>query len=151
MQGYLIDHLHEYLTGRVALIIFDTITSLYRIELGNRKETFTLNRELNRQLAFIADAVKNSNAAALITSQVRQQLSLNIESDGVEPVATRVLNYWSDVVIHLDKTSSGGVITVSVEKGFHSGSPTNLKLKICKEGIRDFEDEFEVKGDQPSH
>lgn len=151
MQGYLIDHLHEYLTERVALIIFDTITSLYRIELGNRKETFALNRELNRQLAFIADAVKNSNAVALLTSQVRQQLTSNTELSEVEPVATRVLNYWSDVVIHLDKTSSRGVITASIEKGLHSEFPVNLRLRICEEGIRDLEDEFEAKGDQLSH
>ena len=139
MQGYFVDHLHEYLTGRVGLIIFDTITSLYRLELGSKAESFVLNRELNRQLAFIADAIKGSGAAAMLTAQVRHQLSENVDPEAVEPVATRILNYWSDVVIRLKRSSKSGVIQASIEKGFKRGESSVINLKICENGIRGLE------------
>ncbi|MEM2875818.1 MAG: ATPase domain-containing protein [Candidatus Bathyarchaeia archaeon] len=139
-QGYLIDHLHEYLTDKVGLIVFDTITSLYRVELGSRKETFTLNRELNRQVAFISDTVKNSHATALITTQVRQPISPNSVLGEVEPVATRVLSYWSDVIIRLKPSPRRGVVQAFVEKGFKDVTSNKLYLRICREGILDFKD-----------
>lgn len=135
MQSYFIDHLHEYLTGRVGLIIFDTITSLYRLELGGKAEAFALNRELNRQLAFIADAVKGSGAAAMLTAQVRQRLSGTVNSETLEPVATRILNYWSDVVIRLNRSSKSGIIHASIEKGLKRGELSVISLKICEDGI----------------
>ncbi len=138
-QGYFIDHLHEYLAGRVGLIVFDTITSLYSLEISNKVELFALNRELNRQLAFIADAVRGSEAVAVLTAQVRQQLSQAVDSEAVEPVATRILNHWSDFTIRLKRSTRLGVIQASIEKGLKTGEPNVVNLKICEEGIRSLE------------
>jgi len=131
-----IDHLDEYITKKFGLMVVDTITSLYRVELGDRKETFALNRELNRQVALLSQIVKARKMAALITSQVR---SIFLEEHvDMEPVATRVLKFWSDVVLNLKHTGQTRVIKVLLEKHPRRKHPTSCYVKIERTGICDY-------------
>lgn len=131
-----IDHLEEYITKKFGLIVVDTITSLYRVELGGPKETFALNRELNRQVAFLAQIAKTHKVAALITSQVR---SVFLEEQvGVEPVATRVLKFWSDIVLNLKPTGQTRVIKVLLEKHPERKRSVSCYVKIEGTGIRGY-------------
>ena len=43
----------------------------------------------------------------------------------IEPVATRVLKFWADVVLNLKPTAYRGIIEAILEK------PENRKLKKC--------------------
>jgi len=132
-----IDRLEEYLTEKIGLIIVDTFTSLYRVESGeDSKERFALNRELNRQLAFLAQIAKTQKKAVLITSQVR---SILIEAEvNFEPVATRVLKFWSDIVIRLKPTGRTNVINATLEKHPKHKHPTSCYLVIEETGIHDW-------------
>ena len=135
-QVMAIDHLDEYITKKFGLMVVDTITSLYRVELGGPKETFALNRELNRQVAFLAQTVKTRKMAALITGQVR---SVFLEEHvDMEPVATRVLKFWSDVVLNLKHTGQTRVIKVLLEKHPKRKRSTSCYVKIERKGICDF-------------
>ncbi len=134
-QMKVIDRLEEYITSKFGLIIVDTITSLYRVELGGPKETFILNRELNRQVALLAQIVKTQKIPALITSQVRSVLGKQIR---VEPVATRVLKFWSDVVLNLELTGQTRVMKALLEKHPERKSPASCYVKIERTGIRDY-------------
>ena len=53
-----------------------------------------VNRELNRQLAILAQTTKIKKIPVIITSQVRSVF--NDQSTSVRPVATRVLKFWAD-------------------------------------------------------
>lgn len=130
------DHLEEYSTEKVGLIVVDTFTSLYRAEFGeNSKERFALNRELNRQLACLAQIAKTQKKAVLITSQVR---SILIEAKvNLEPVATRVLKFWSDVVIRLKPTGRTRVVDAILEKHPKRKSLTSCYFMIEETGIHD--------------
>ena len=131
-----IDHLDEYITKKFGLIVVDTITSLYRTELGSSKQTFALNRELNRQVAILAQIARAHKIAALITSQVR---SIFVKGQvGVEPVATRVLKFWSDVVLNLKHTGQTRVIKALLEKHLERKRPMSCYVKIEKTGIHDY-------------
>jgi len=135
-QVMAIDHLDEYVSKKFGLMVVDTITSLYRVELGTPKETFALNRELNRQVAFLAQIAKTYKVAALITSQVR---SVFLEDRvSMEPVATRVLKFWSDVVLNLKQTGQTGVIKVLLEKHPERKRSASCYVKIERTGIRDY-------------
>lgn len=135
-QAFVIDHLDEYITRRVGLLVVDTVTSLYRAELGGPEETFTLNRELNRQVAGLAQIAKTHKIATLLTSQVRSVLVQ--ERVSVEPVATRVLRFWSDIVLDLKRTGQTRVIKVVVEKHPRRKRPVSCYLSIERTGIRDY-------------
>jgi len=135
-QAFIIDHLEEYVTSRVGLVVVDTITSLYRAEFGTRKETFALNRELNRQMASLAQITKTHGVVTLITSQVRSILDEG--QMGVEPVATRVLTHWSDIVIHLEPTAQGSIIRATLEKHPRHRRALSFNLKIGEKGIHEY-------------
>ena len=134
-QAHAIEHLDEYMTRKVRIVVVDTVTSLYRVELGAPRETFALNRELNRQIACLAQIAKTRRVATLITSQVR-----NIFAEGrvgVEPVATRVLRHWSKVVIQLKSTGRPRLVEVLLEKHPRYKRPRSCYVSIERTGIRD--------------
>jgi len=135
-QITVIDHLDEYLTPKFGLIIVDTITSLYSAELGGPKETFALNRQLNRQVAFLAQIAKAHNIATLITSQVRSVFVNNQVS--IEPVAMRVLKFWGDIVLNLKPTGQTRVIKALLEKHKERKRAASCYVKIDRTGIRDY-------------
>ena len=136
-QALVIDRLEEYLTSTVGLVIFDTVTSLYRAEIGEKKEkTFELNREIGRQLACLAQIVKTKKVAVLITSQVH---STFIEGSGeIEPVATRVLRFWSDTVLNLKPTSQRNAVKAVLEEHSERKCPAECYLSIEEVGICDY-------------
>jgi DNA repair protein RadB len=136
-QTSAIDHLDKYLTGKAGLVIVDTITSLYRVELGaSPEETFRSNRKLNTQLAYLAQIAKTQKIAVLITSQVRSILTG--KQNNVEPVAARVLKFWSDIVLRFKRTGRMQVIKASLEKHPRHKRFSDHFLMIDGTGIRDF-------------
>ena len=113
-QSKAMDHLEKVITNKFGLIVVDTVTSLYRVELTDTKETYAANRELNRQLAVLTQIAKTCGVAVLVISQVR---SVPFgETVKTKPVATRVLNYWSDVVLDMRQSGQTRVIKVLREK-----------------------------------
>ncbi|NWF87202.1 AAA family ATPase [Candidatus Bathyarchaeota archaeon] len=139
-QTVVIDQLTNYITKNFGLIVFDTITTLYRVEVAEYPEkTFTLNRELNRQIALLAQIAKTEKIAVLMTSQVRSFLNYTYVS--VEPVATRVLKFWADTIIAMKPTENSHVIQVILEKSPIRASATEAPswhLKIDSTGIYDY-------------
>lgn len=136
-QSIAIDRLKEYLTKRVKLIIVDTVTSLYRVELGGPRGTFALNRELNRQIACLAEIAKTHEVATIMISQVHGVLERGQVS--VEPVATRVQRFWSDIVLSLKRVAKKQVIKLVLEKHFNHKSPEICYLAIGETGICHFD------------
>lgn len=134
-QVHVIESLDSLLTPSFALVVVDTITSLYRTELGSPSETFALNRELNRQLAYLVDIAKTKKVAVLLTSQVHSIIG---ELNEVEPLATRVLNFHSRIVINLRKTAKVGVVDAALQKFLGRRTPhASSKFKLTETGIQD--------------
>jgi DNA repair protein RadB len=135
-QALAIDLLDEYLTRKVGLIVVDTVTSLYRLELDDPKKTFTLNRELGRQVASLAQTAKTRKVAVLLNSQVRSVFLEGIVS--MEPVATRVLKFWADVVINLKHTGLSHTMKAVLEKHPERKRKASCRFVIDETGIRNF-------------
>jgi len=135
-QANVIDHLEKYVTEKAGLVIVDTITSLYRVELGPSEKSFDLNRQLNTQLAYLAQIAKTQKVAVLITSQVRS--AFVEEQINIEPVATRVLKFWSDIVLRFKRTGQIRVVKVVLEKHPKRKHPLSHFVMINRTGIRDF-------------
>jgi DNA repair protein RadB len=116
------------------LTILDSITSLYRVETGDTLKTFIENKELNRQLGLLKEVALTTQAVIILTGQVRSILDSPIPA--VEPVAQRLLRYWSDKVIRLENTATQGVKQVTVEK------PRSLRgivrFKIVERGLEEY-------------
>jgi DNA repair protein RadB len=135
-QSRAIDQLEKVITNKFGLIIVDTVTSLYRVELDDTEETYAANRELNRQLAVLTQIAKTCGVAALVISQVRSvPLGETVE---MKPVATRVLNYWSEVVLDMKQTGQTRVIKVLREKHPSIKGTGFCYVKIESTGINDY-------------
>jgi len=136
-QGAVIDRLNEYISEKVGFIVVDTITGLYREKLGDdMKGTFALNRELNRQMASLTQITKTRKLASLIVGQVRSVILE--EQEQVQPVATRVLRFWTDTTIVLKPTAQAHVIKVTVEKRAEKRPTKSFFLKIEEKGLQDY-------------
>ncbi|MCW3997705.1 MAG: AAA family ATPase [Candidatus Bathyarchaeota archaeon] len=133
-QTTVIDNLSEYTTKNFGLIIIDTFTSLYRANLGtSSKKIFVLNRELNRQLAILAQNTKLQKLPIIITSQVRSVFGESYVC--VEPVATRVLKFWADTIISLKPTEDSQMIKAEFEKTPNALHEAYCTLRINGTGI----------------
>jgi DNA repair protein RadB len=136
-QVLVVDQLTNYITKSFSLVVVDTITSLYRAEIAEYPEkTFELNRELNRQIAWLAQVAKTQKIAVLVISQVRSVFNESYVS--VEPVATRVLKFWADIIIAMKPTENPRVIKAFLEKNPKMVQPLFCHLKIEKTEIRGY-------------
>jgi len=143
-QAKAIDHLSDYVTSNFGLIVFDTISTLYRLRVAESpNKTFDLNRELSRQTALVAQVAKTRKISVLMTSQVRSAFSEGYSS--IEPVATRVLKFWGDTIIAMHPTAeNSGFVNVELEKIPRSERvfrSLSFLVKIEESGIRDYTSE----------
>jgi len=136
-QAIVIERLNDFVSEKVGLIIVDTVTSLYRGRLGgDMKITFTLNRQLNCQMASLAQITRTKKVSCLVVSQVRS--TVLGENELVQPVATRVLRFWADTNINLKPTASGFIIKATVETRKSKKLPKSMFLKIEERGLGDY-------------
>jgi DNA repair protein RadB len=106
-QGRTIESLHDLLPNGNIPVVVDSITGPYRLETGSSAKTYRANKELNRQLGFLSETAKARDSAILVTGQVHS--ILDRDPPEVEPVATRLMGYWSDTILKLEATSIQGV------------------------------------------
>jgi RecA/RadA recombinase len=137
-QTAVVDQIQDYATTYVGLIIIDTFTSLYSAKVSEtqgKAKGFGVNRELNRQLAILAQMVKIRKIPIIITSQVRSVF--NDHSTSVRPVATRVLKFWADTIIALKPDDNSKTIKVTVEKTPEIDREVICYVQIGDKGIKD--------------
>jgi RecA/RadA recombinase len=113
------------------LLILDSVTSLYRTETGDEEKTYMLNRELNHHLGYMAELAITTGACFIFTGQVRSILGFN----NVEPVAPRLLSYWNNVIIKLEKTPFKSTRNLILEKPKRPGNV--ITVNITDEGMRE--------------
>ncbi len=137
-QTSLVERIGSYVTGSAGMIVVDTITSLYRSSLGSTEKVFAQNRELNRQLAYLAELAAVRHVAILLISQVH---GLPFRpGDQIEPVARRILTYWSRVILKLVSTANPRVKTALLERHSSPKVPlTSCLLRITERGLEGVE------------
>jgi RecA/RadA recombinase len=134
-QTAVIDKIADYITHNFGLIVIDTMNSLYGAkfaEAPNKTKAFSVNRELNRQMAVLAQTAKIQKIPIIINSQVRSMFS---DSYGnIKPVANRVLTFWADNIISLKPTETK-TIKVTIEKNHAKMVHVTCYAKIGEKGI----------------
>jgi RecA/RadA recombinase len=134
-QTAVMDRITDYVTHNFGLIVIDTINSLYGAkfaEAKNKTKAFNVNRELNRQMAILAQITKIQKIPIIITSQVRSIFS--DPSGSVKPAANRVLTFWVDNIISLKPTETK-IIKATIEKNPAKTVPTTCYVQIGERGI----------------
>ena len=135
-QVEIVENLENVLTKTPALVVVDSITGLYRTDNRGSEKIFARNRELNRQLAHLNSLAARYTLWILLTGQVH-----STPSGGewlVEPVATRTLKHWSELVLRLRQTPQRDVRDCVLEKknGVEVSGAHSL-FRIGEDGIED--------------
>ncbi len=139
-QTAIVDHLSDYIAKNFGLVIIDTFTSLYRAKVSETGgKAFGLNRELNRQLAVLAQTAKIHRIPLIVNSQVRSVFNESFTT--VAPVATRVLQFWADTIIALKPTENPTIIKAVLEKNRNTKEAT-CYLRITQTGIHDHQSRY---------
>jgi RecA/RadA recombinase len=137
-QAAVVDRIQDYTEKNFGLIIIDTLTSLYGAEVAERSgKAFSVNRELNRQLAILAQTAKIRKIPVIVLSQVRSVF--DDQSGSVAPVAKRVLKFWADTIIALKPTLHSQTVKVIVEKTPGNSQEISCYVQILESGIQDTE------------
>jgi DNA repair protein RadB len=137
-QTAIVDQLTDYIAKNFGLVVIDTFNSLYRAKVSETsvKASFTINRELNRQMALLAQNAKTLHIPIIVTSQVKAVFNETYVS--VAPVATRVLQFWADNIIALKPTENPQLIKAVLQKNRNPQEAT-CYLRISQLGIHDNE------------
>ena len=134
-QTAVIDHIQDYTAKNFGLIIIDTFTSLYGAKVAESSgKAFSVNRELNRQLAILAQTAKIRKIPVVITSQVRSVF--DDPKVGIAPVANRVLKFWADTIIAMKPTEYPQTIKAVLETRDNKQEVT-CYVQIGETGIKD--------------
>ncbi len=133
-----IDNLYDFVYKKPTIVIFDTITRLYRLKLRDEKTNYLLNRELNRQIALLKYYAREYNIKMILTNQVHANIQLKNET---EPVAKNVVDFWADVILRTEKTDKIGKRKISVIKPTIDGTKEFL-LELYHRGFQEIKEDF---------
>lgn len=97
------DKLRELVNGKIGLIVVDSISMLYRLELGSSEDVYDVNRALGKQIAALTEIARKKSIPVLITNQV---YSLFDEREKVSMVGGDLLKYGSKCLVELQITPS---------------------------------------------
>jgi DNA repair protein RadB len=135
-QGRIVENIENLLTKTPTILVVDSITGLYRAGQVKPEGYFGRDRELNRQLAQLGALASRFAAWVLLTGQVHS--SPSGRQWIVEPVATRTLRHWSDLILRLSQTPRSNVRDCFLEKrnGLDAAG-SHCPFKITDEGVED--------------
>lgn len=135
-QGRFLDTLESHLTKTPTLLVIDSITGLYRTPETGGHEFFARDRDLNRQLANLSGLAARFALWILLTGQVHSTPSRGEWI--VEPVATRTLQHWSDLILRLRQTPRQGVRDCALEKKPEADvTNEHCLFRITEDGVED--------------
>ena len=135
-QAKIIEDLEKYFNRENYILILDTVTSLYRVEVGSAPRTFQMNKELNRQLAYLFKISKEKDLTVILTSQVHFAFDRNM----IEPPASRILNYWAALILQLRDTDRMSVKEAILSRYDGNVSTNSGLFRLTKMGISDLQD-----------
>lgn len=104
--------------SNIGLIVVDSVTMLYRLELGeasqeqDKERVNIINRALIKQLRILTEISRKKQIPVLVTNQVYSEFLSRKDFEAgkerkVVMVAGDILRYWSKCIIELQNTGQG--------------------------------------------
>ena len=114
----------------IGMIVCDSISMLYRLELGRSEEVYEVNSSLGKQIAALVEIARKKKIPVLITNQVYSDFD---KRDAVKMVGGDLLKYGSKCLIEVKKLHTGRGLILRKHRSLPEGM--ELKFKIIGEGI----------------
>lgn len=131
-----VEKLKLLLTDQIGIVIIDTISMLYRIELGQHNaEIKNVNAELGFQLGQLSEITRKKNIPVLVTNQVYADFD---EPEAVRMVGGDLLKYSSKCLLELQKYKT--VRRLVIKKHRFLQENAGVAFKITERGLERFEE-----------
>jgi len=125
------DKLRKLVNDKIGLIVVDTISMLYRLEIGKNKEVYDINRELGQQLSYLSEIARTKNIPIIVANQVYSDFD---NKDSIKIVGGDLLKYSSKCMIEI-KTSHNGIRNAILRKHRSIREEKEINFKIVDKGI----------------
>lgn len=133
-QKMVFNRIKNMINEKIGLIIVDSISMLYRLELKQEDEIHDINRELAQQISYLTEIARKKNIPVIITNQVYSNFD---DRSVVNIVGGDVLRYGSKCLIELQITPNNK--RRAILRKHRSMSEKEILFEIRENGI------FEVK------
>ncbi len=117
----------------IGLIIVDTISMLYRLEIGQTNDVYTVNKDLGMQISYLGEITRRKNIPVLVTNQVYADFN---KENGVKMVGGDILKYGSKCLIELQKGHKG-IRKAILKKHRSIAEDREVMFRIVNEGIEE--------------
>lgn len=128
-QKEIFSKLNEYVNNKIGLIIIDSISMLYRLELGQNEEVYETNRELGKQISLLTEISRKLKIPILITSQVYT----SFEDNKLHLVGGDLIKYGSKCLIELQLNDSRRKAILRKHRSIEENKEIFFEIK--KQGI----------------
>src|SRR3989344_6562691 len=122
--------LKALVNGQVGLIVIDSISMLYRLELGKNEEVYEVNSALGQQIGGLVEIARRHNLPVLITNQVYTDFD---NRNKVKMVGGDLLKYGSKCILELQRSEKHQMILLKKHRSMPEGK--ELKFRIVNTGI----------------
>ena len=117
----------------VALIILDSATLFYRLELDDERSIY-LRRVLANQIMHLLELARGFDLAVIITNQVY----MDVETGNLRPSGGYALEHLSKVIVQLEKAAEGsGKRRATLKKHRSMPEDTSCTFFITSNGVED--------------
>lgn len=118
--------LNQIITEDVGLIVVDTISMLYRLELGKSEDVYVINRELGRQISCLTEITRKRKIPVLIANQVYANFE---DREKVNMVGGDIIKYGSKCLIELQILRGFRGATLRKHRSLPEGNSTFFRIK----------------------
>lgn len=119
-------------TGKVGLIIVDSISMLYRLELGKSDKIYEINKLMGQQISYLSELARKKKIPVILTNQVYADFDSK-EKDKVKMVGGDLLKYSSKCLIEMKKDENSRKIIIIKHRSIKENKES--VFEIIKTGI----------------
>ncbi len=131
-QNEIFETLRGMINEQIGLIVVDSISMLYRLELGKSEEVYDVNAALGRQLAYLVEIARRKRVPVLITNQVYSGFD---DRENIKMVGGDLLKYSSKCLIELKKFANCNSLILRKHRSLPEG--LEAKFRIVGEGVEE--------------
>ncbi|HLC82044.1 MAG TPA: DNA repair and recombination protein RadB [Candidatus Nanoarchaeia archaeon] len=124
--------LKALVNGQAGLIVIDSISMLYRLELGKNEEVYEVNSALGQQIGGLVEIARRHNLPVLITNQVYTDFD---NRNKVKMVGGDLLKYGSKCILELQKTDLQRILLLRKHRFLPESK--EIIFKIVEQGIEE--------------
>lgn len=131
-QKNVFEKLEKLINEDIGAIIVDTISMLYRLEMGKSDDIYKVNRELGFQLAYLTEISRKYKLPVIVSNQVYANFE---DRSRTNMVGGDILKYGSKCLIELSTHPKFRVATIRKHRFLPEGR--SVGFKIINEGLQE--------------